>query len=111
MTESTSANKLRDKYSPENIPRLGTASQAGSDEQKVQPQEGDGVMITAGDAIIRESEVGAEVRVVLETNEHGFVTWVCQEERYSYLPIEHIEEDIQFETYDVEVRGNPWGLA
>ncbi|MDT3437777.1 hypothetical protein [Haloarcula sp. 1CSR25-25] len=112
MSEPTQHHELKDKYRVQDIPRLGPARNAAKEtEIRVHVGDEEFVTVAIGDAVIRESSIGKEVRVILETYTHGFVTWILDEKRYSYYPRDHLEEDLTVETYDITIKENPWEMA
>ncbi|RLM94351.1 hypothetical protein [Haloarcula sp. Atlit-7R] len=108
MSSTTQHHSIEEKYNVQDIPRLGPARDARS-ETEVQVQRGDGEFVTVaiGDTIVRDSSVGTEHRIVLETYTHGFVTWILDEQRYSYYPRDHLEEDITAGAYEITIAANP----
>ena len=103
---------LAKQYNVQDIPRLGPARNAPeAASERINTGDGEFIEATIGDAIIRESSVGREVRVVLEAEEHGFITWIIGEERYSYYPAEHADEDFTHDGYETAVKKNPWQLT
>jgi len=112
MTTAKQQHEITDQYNVQDIPALGAARDVRElTKEEIKIGDDEFTVIGIGDAIIRETAMGKEVRVVLETYEHGFVTWVFDDERYSYYPREHAEEDIQYESYDTSIVENPWDIA